>query len=114
MSDDGGTVTVDHETQAEALEEALEKIQQQERELMQAADRERQWREQVQRLTGEAENDKLRAEVELLRAVERARQEEQERLQQWMDDVRERFQAEKKALEDKVADLEEGRCRRIW
>ena len=54
----------------------------------------------------ELENSRLRAEIEMLRAVEKAREEERKCSQSWADDLRERFRIEKKVLEEKVASLE--------
>ena len=47
----------------------------------------------------ELETATLRAEVDRLRAVEKVREEERKRSQRWADDLRERFRAEKDALE---------------
>ena len=50
----------------------------------------------------------LRADVERLQAVEKAREEEHDLLQKWVEDLRERFRAEKKTLEERIARLEAG------
>ena len=50
----------------------------------------------------------LRAEVEKLRALEKVREDERERSQAWADDLREKFRAEKKSLEERIATLEAG------
>ena len=54
----------------------------------------------------ELETVTLRAEVEKLRALEKVRDEECERSQAWMNDLRERFKTEKSVLEEKIAMLE--------
>ena len=48
----------------------------------------------------------LRAEVERLRAVEKVRDEECDRTQKSVDDMKEGFRADKKSLEERIARLE--------
>ena len=64
--------------------------------------------QRVKEVEMELENSVLRAEVERLRAVEKARNEERNHSQKWTEDLRERFCAEIKSLEERVAVLEAG------
>ena len=60
----------------------------------------------------ELDNSMLRAEVEKLRAVEKAWEEELDRSQKWVEDLREGFRAEKRSLEEKISRLEAGTASR--
>ena len=90
-----------------ALERALEAVQVKELELAQAVERERELEARLRQVQLESENTVLHVKVEKFRAVEKARQEEREHAELLSRDMRERFQVERKALEEKVADLEE-------
>ena len=57
----------------------------------------------------ELEHHKLSVEIEMLRAMERVREQEREHLQKWADDLKERYRIEKQTLEERVAILEGGR-----
>ena len=88
------------------LEEALGTIDEQKVELQKAKENDLQWKQRLEDATAELEAATLRAEVEKLRALEKVREEERERSQAWADDLRERFKAEKKVLEEKITMLE--------
>ena len=84
------------------------------------AQREAEQRSQAleERLTRETESSILRAEVEKLRALEELREEhrramERERklMDDWMQDVKERFRVEKQHLEERISELEAARPR---
>ena len=64
--------------------------------------------QRVKQVEMELENSVLRAEVERLRAVEKARNEERDHSQKWTEDLQKRFRAEKKSLEERLAALEAG------
>ena len=104
-----------------ALEEAQRKLSEQreeferakgeadqrlEDEIEKAKENENQLTLRLKEVQMELDNSHLRAEVERLRAVERAREEERDHLQRWAEDLRERFHVEKKSFEEKIARLE--------
>ena len=69
-----------------------------------------------ERLAAEAESTRLRAEVEKLRALEGLREEHQRTMERerklmddWMQDVKERFRVEKQHLEERISALESTR-----
>ena len=89
-----------------ALVEARRKIDEQKVELDDAERRSTELEIRINDTEAELENVKLRAEVEMLCAVEKVREEERCQSQRWSDDLRDRFQVEKRILEEKVARLE--------
>ena len=89
-----------------ALEAAQQKIQKQSSELEAAGERNDQYEAQLKELETELERHKLTAEVEMLRAVEKVREQERQHLQEWAEDIKEKHRVEKKALEERVAILE--------
>ena len=88
------------------LEEALSTIEEQKVELERANESDVQMQQRLDNAQAELETVTLRAEVEKLRAVEKVRNEERERSQAWVGDLRERFKTEKAVLEEKIAMLE--------
>ena len=69
-----------------------------------------------ERLATEAESSRLRAELEKLRALEDLRDDHQRTLERerklmddWMQDVKERFRVEKQHLEERISTLEADR-----
>jgi len=95
------------ETEKVSLQEALEKIREQEQEITKAIDRERQLRADLERTLANAETDALQAEVDKMRAVEKARNKEREHSRQLVDELRERLVTETRTLMEKIAALEE-------
>ena len=89
-----------------ALEEAERKFIAQTNELEKVTEDYQLIQQRLKDTETEIENHKLRTEVERLKAVEKVRDEEQERSMLWADDLRQRFRMEKQVLEDKVATLE--------
>ena len=89
-----------------APEAAQQKIQEQSSELEAAGERNSQYEAQLKELETELERHKLTAEVEMLRAVEKVREQERQHLQEWAEDIKEKHRVEKKALEERVAILE--------
>lgn len=88
------------------LEAARKTIDEQKGELERAKESDLQLQRQLIEAKVELETVALRAEVDMLRAVEKVREKEREQSQKWADDLRERFKAEKDALEGKIARLE--------
>ena len=95
-------------TLEEALRSAQDELSEERAESRRAKEREFDLQQRLKAVEAELENSRLRAEIEMLRAVEKAREEERKCLQSWADDLRERFRIEKKVLEEKVASLEAG------
>ena len=76
----------------------------------------------VRTLERDLENERLRADLAMLRALENLRsehrdelerekeqmKEERKRMEQWMNDVKESFQRDKEHMQKRIADLEEG------
>ena len=71
------------------LEEALRMIDEQKVELERAKESDCRLQQQLNDAKAELETVTLRAEVEKLRALEKVRDEERERSQAWVDDLRE-------------------------
>ena len=88
------------------LEEALSTIKEQNVELQRAKESDVKLQQRLDDAQAELETVTLRAEVEKLRALEKVRDEERERSQAWVNDLRERFKTEKAVLEEKIAMLE--------
>ena len=88
------------------LEMTRKTIDEQKVELDRARESDLQLQRQLTEAKAELDTVTLHAEVNRLRAVEKVREEERERSQKWADDLRERFKAEKNALEGKIAGLE--------
>lgn len=89
-----------------ALEEAQSKFEERTKELERITEEYQLIQQHLKDAEAEMETNKLRAEVERLKAVEKVRDEERERSVSWTNDLRERFRSEKQVLEDKVASLE--------
>ena len=88
------------------LEEALSTIKEQKVDLERAKESDVKLQQRLDDAQAELETVTLRAEVEKLRALEKVRDEERERSQAWVNDLRERFKTEKAVLEEKIAMLE--------
>ena len=93
-----------------AKEEADRKLTQQRDD---AKEKEGELFERLKAVETELDNSMLSAEVEKLRAVEKAREEERDRSQKWIENLREGFRAEKRSLEEKIARLEAGTASRV-
>ena len=89
-----------------ALEAAQQKIKDQSSELEVANERDEGYKRQLRELETELERHKLSAEVDMFRAVEKVREQERQHLHEWAEDIKERHRVEKKALEERVANLE--------
>ena len=88
------------------LEAARQTIDEQKDELERARQSDAELRQRLNDAKAELEATSLRAEVERLSTSEKVRGEERERSQVWVDDLRERFKAEKRILEERIAALE--------
>ena len=95
-------------TLEEALRSAQDELSEERAESRRAKESEFDLQQRLKAVEAELENSRLRAEIEMLRAVEKAREEERKCSQSWANDLRERFRIEKKVLEEKVASLEAG------
>ena len=71
-----------------------------------ANERDEGYKRQLQELETDLERHKLSAEVDIFRAVEKVWEQERQHLHEWAEDIKERHRVEKKALEERVANLE--------
>ena len=88
------------------LEAARRTVDEQKDELERARQSDAELRQRLNDANVELEATLLRAEVERLSTSKKVRGEERERSQVWADDLRERFKAEKRVLEERIAALE--------